>query len=362
MILDQGTLERYLTQLYGLPLEVTKISPIGCVDQTTPLKGYGYGANLKIEMRVAGAPRTVVFSSVKPGGFGHDHMSDRAAIVLWQSQAFNTLPRHVRAIDVGGFTDEGLKTLGDVRELFLVTEHIEGAEYAKDLERVKTSGRTSPLDHERVKALASYLADIHAVKRADPGYYERRTRELMGHNECLFGIMDSYPADHPWIRPEFLAEVEKRCIDWRWRIKRLTHRLSQVHGDFHPFNILFREGVDFTALDRSRGIWGEPADDLAALSINYLFWALLHAGRLEGPFRDLWETFYDTYLRASGDREALSVIPPYLAWRAVILGSPVWYPNYPDPLRRMMLNFARNVLERPEFDPNDVDPLMEDRA
>ena len=35
-----------------------------------------------------------------------------------------------------------------------------------------------------------------------------------------------------------------------------------MHGDFHPWNLLFREGVEFSVLDRSRGEWGEPADDV----------------------------------------------------------------------------------------------------
>jgi len=55
------------------------------------------------------------------------------------------------------------------------------------------------------------------------------------------------------------------------RIGSWAHRLSQVHGDFHPWNVLFREGVDFTVLDRSRGERGEPADDVTAMTINYIF-------------------------------------------------------------------------------------------
>jgi hypothetical protein len=363
MLLDRDKLERYFAELYGGPVRVKQVSPIGVVGpDASLLKEYGYGANLKIELEVGGEPRKVVLSTVKPGGFGHDHMSDRAAIVLWQHEAFNALDRHVKAIDVGGFTDQGLKSVRDVREFFLVTEHIEGAEYARDLDRIKASGLVTPLDLQRVKMLARYLAEIHAVKKDAPGYYERRTRELIGHNECLFGLTDSYPADYPGIPPAFLADLEKRCIDWRWKNKRLTHRLSQIHGDFHPFNILFRDGIDFTALDRSRGAWGEPADDLAGLSINYLFWGLLHRGTLEGPFRELWDTFFDTYLEASKDEEVLEVIQPYLAWRAIIVASPMWYPNYAFPLRRMILRFARNILEEAAFRPRDVEALLGERG
>ena len=33
-------------------------------------------------------------------------------------------------------------------------------------------------------------------------------------------------------------------------------------------DVMFREGTDFTVLDRSRGEWGEAADDVSAMTIN----------------------------------------------------------------------------------------------
>ena len=46
-----------------------------------------------------------------------------------------------------------------------------------------------------------------------------------------------------------------------------------MHGDFHTWNILFREGTDFSVLDRSRGEWGEwgeAVDDVICLALNVL--------------------------------------------------------------------------------------------
>jgi hypothetical protein len=359
--IDRKQLEPYLSARYGASVKVLEIAPLG---DTKPgpgaLKGYGYGTPLRIDLAVNGKKTSVVMSTVNPGGFGHQRMSDRAALLLWQHRGFNSLPRHVRSLDVGGFTPEGPVSLAPVEELFLVTEFVTGTVYAEDLNRIKREGRRDELDLERADALARYLAGIHADKREDPGMYERRTRELVGHNECLMGLTDSYPGDHPDVSPGTLIDIEKRCIDWRWRLKRFPHRLSRVHGDFHPFNLLFREGRDFSVLDRSRGSYGEPADDLAALSVNYLFWGLLHKKRFAPPFRTLWDAFFQTYLEASGDEEALSILPPYLTWRLLVLASPVWYPDYEPAIRRALLRLARSVLDVEVFDPHTVDRLLEE--
>ena len=42
--------------------------------------------------------------------------------------------------------------------------------------------------------------------------YFRFNRELLGHNECIFGLTDSYPTRHEWIRQEMLEDIEKKCV------------------------------------------------------------------------------------------------------------------------------------------------------
>ncbi len=359
--LDPAHLEDYLAALYRAPVEVLDIAPLGEAKAGPgALKGYGYGTPLRIDATIGGRPGSVVVSTVNPGGFGHQRMSDRAALLLWQYEGFNSLPRHVRALDVGGFTPEGPVSLARVDELFLVTEFVQGTEYAADLNRILLDGILGDGDLDRAGTLARYLAEIHAEKRDDPGLYKRRVRELVGHNECLMGLTDSYPPDHPDVSAGDLVAIEKRCIDWRWHLKGFTHRLSRVHGDFHPFNLLFREGSDFSVLDRSRGSCGEPADDVTALTVNYLFWGLLHQKTFAPPFRDLWDAFFQAYLEASGDDEVLSVLPPYLTWRILVLASPVWYPHYEASIRRTLLRLARNVLEADVLDWRQVDALLEE--
>ena len=165
------------------------------------------------------------------------------------------------------------------------------------------------------------------------------------------GIADSYPP-HPLITAEKLRRIEQSCVDWRWRFKALTHRLRQVHGDFHPWNILFRSGVDFSVLDRSRGEYGDAADDVSSLTMNYVFFSLQRYGRIEGDFEIF--RFWNRYLAKTGDQELLHVVAPFFAFRALAMASPVWYPNLLDETRSKLLTFIFSVLESNAFDPSLV--------
>jgi hypothetical protein len=343
-------LREYFAALFKTDVIIDGVCELGAGSKEArkkELKGFGYGKPYLIECNVNGKKKRVVLETLRvEGGFGHDHFSDRAQILIWQHSVFNKLPRHVRSVDVGAFTVNGnLKSTGDCREFFIVTELVEGQLYHVDLDRIKEQKRLTRLDLERCRALSDYLVAIHGVKKDSPELYVRRIRDLVGHGECIFGLTDSYPAKLPYISKRDFMEIEKKCVEWRWKLKNKTHRLSQVHGDYHPWNIMFRRGLDFTVLDRSRGEWGESADDVSALSINYLFYSLQTYGKLAGPFERLFKLFWKNYLDKTGDEEILSVIQPFYAWRGLVVASPLWYPNLALDVREKLFFFIKNILE-----------------
>jgi aminoglycoside phosphotransferase (APT) family kinase protein len=157
-----------------------------------------------------------------------------------------------------------------------------------------------------------------------------------------------------------LQALEDAANRWRWRLKPMNYRLRQVHGDFHPFNIVFAGGNEFYVLDRSRGAWGEPADDVSCLTINYLFFSLQRAGGLERPFRQLHDHFWEHYLTLRPDEEIVRVIQPWLAWRALVLASPIWYPTLSEETRRKLLAFAGNVMATDQYDYLNVNQYLEE--
>jgi aminoglycoside phosphotransferase family enzyme len=175
------------------------------------------------------------------------------------------------------------------------------------------------------------------------------------------GLDDAYPDRHGFIDRALLEEIEHAALTWRWRLRESEGRLVQVHGDFHPWNILFEDNDAFHVLDRSRGEWGEAADDVACLTINYLFFSLQRSGRLEGVFETLFDMFWKRYLDATRDREMLSLVAPFFAFRGLVIASPVWYPDLGEETRRRIFAFIRNVMAADRFDPSRVNDYAEAR-
>ena len=371
MTVQHEALAQYLKVALGGVVQVLAFRPLTGDEPTfamqepgvlrgSDLKAFGYGQPIQIDLLLNGIPRSYVLSTMRRGpGFGHDHMADRAGSLIWAHAAYGKLARHVGSLDVGFFTDEGqLQSAGRAKEYFLLVEKVDGAVYRVDLERIRTEGKATASDFDRAMALSGYLAKIHAEKGQDVQLYFRRIRDLIGHGEGIMGILDGYPAGYLPLPSQQQYLIESGCMAWRHYLKEKAERLSVVHGDFHPWNILFREGTDFTLLDRSRGEWGEPADDIAALSINYLFFSLLRSGQMEGPFRELFDLFYGEYLERTHDLELNSVIPPFYVFRALVIASPRWYPDLPEQVRVKLFRFAKAMLQVEQFDHKDLNRYL----
>ncbi len=358
--LKREEVERYLQRLFCAPVTVCSMAVLGSAGAGKDIKLYGYGTPVKVEYQIEDSQRRVsVLHTIQPARFGHEHMADRARELIWDHQVFNHLPRHVGSLDVGGFQHGGaLVSIGKVEEFCLLTDYVEGESYSRDLERLRDGSVLTEADIRRVDLLCDYLVEIHQVRRDDPGLYTRRIRELVGDGECIMGIADSY-MEHPSLPSGLLEEIEHLAVKWRWRLRDFAHRLRQVHGDFHPWNILFRSKDEFSLLDRSRGEYGDPADDVTSLTLNYLFFSLQRSGRLEGGLERLFLRFWDRYLEKTRDTEILKVAAPFLAFRGLVMASPVWYPTLREKVRRQILALVLAVLQSDSFDPRKANDYCE---
>lgn len=351
-------LQKYLESIYKSTVEIVSIQYL-TGEEAGSVKEFGYGKPLLIVLDIGKSRDKIVLHTVRPGKYGHERRSDRAQNVILDFDNFNELNKHVPAIGLGAFTeDQGIVNLSNSEEFFLLTQFVPGRPYAEDLINISGGRELQPDDHQRALSLADYLAKIHSEKMESRGLYHRTVRDLLGHGEGIMGLIDSYPKDFSVAPESRLSHIEKRLIDCRWLLKKNPGRLSQVHGDFHPWNILFRKNNDFSVLDRSRGMFGDPADDVSALSINYIFFSLQQTGTFGGAFRVLFDLFWEHYLQNSQDVSLNSVIQPFFVWRALVLAHPGWYPNLKESTYRKLFTFIENVLEEEWFDPQEINQYL----
>jgi hypothetical protein len=87
------------------------------------------------------------------------------------------------------------------------------------------------------------------------------------------------------------------------------------------------------------------------MAINYVFFALGAPGAWQGGLGSLWGLFWSRYLDRTGDDGLLEVVAPFLAWRALVLSSPRWYPAFDAGARDRLLGLAERALDAPRFDP-----------
>lgn len=339
-------------------VSVTRLG-IDSAPEGAATKGAGYGAPLRIDLEREGRREIVVLHSATKNQFGHDRRADRAAEALLAFDTFDAVPRHVRALDVGAFSGEsGFISLRESGEFYLLSEWAEGALYAESLRRIVRDAALEADDLRKVDQLANYLAELHAPRELQPVSQARAQRDLFGSGEGIFGIVDSYPEPCPGLAAGRLRNLERLCCDWRWTLKARARPLRRIHGDFHPFNLLFDDNGRLRLLDTSRGSHGDAADDVTCLALNYPFFALERPEAWHGVLSRLWFRFWSHYLARSADAELLDVAAPYLAWRGLVLANPVWYPSLSDSARSRLFDFIESVLEKPRFEPESVEQMF----
>ena len=322
-------------------------------------KAAGYGRPLHLELELPdGRRRAVVFHLVNADDYGHDRRADRAAEQLGAFDSVGRIAEHAAALDVG-FVEEdgGLRSIAGCGEPYLITEWLDGRRYAGDLRALAGGAPVTPRDLRRVDALARYLVELHRPLGSARPLYRRSVRDLIGSGEGIYGIVDGYPPDTPAAPPSRLRALEALCAHWRWTLRSREERLATIHGDFHPFNVLFGPDDRPRLLDASRGCAGEPADDVTAMAVNYVFFALGAPGAWSrlGP---LWHRFIERYTGGRGNGDWLAVAPPYFAWRALVVSSPVFYPALAAADRDALLTLAERFLAAERLEPGWADEVF----
>jgi hypothetical protein len=312
----------------------------------------------KIVYQAGKQRKTVVLRTITPVGFSHDYVSDRANVFVMQQRLSEIVPKHIKSIDVGGLTKYGkLVSLGDCKEFFQIVQEAKGGEYFKDLERIKSTGKLTADDKKRALSLSNYLVQLHkkkfnGSKESAKSIYKRHLRDCIGHGEMLMGVIDTYPDKVSWVNDNQIVKfVSKTIVLWQ-KLKHKHKRLCRCHGDFHPGNVLFKKG--FIVMDASRQEWGDPADDLTCMGINYLWYALMQKGSFKGPFIELFNIYWNNYIKKTKDKELSKIAPLFFAFRGIVVAHPTFYAAQSNKVRKNVFKFINKVLDKKEFNPKKL--------
>jgi len=354
---NEESLRNYLESKFGHGIEVLDIVKLG--------EGF-HNAGFLLKFKQDSKLKALVMRIVRGDtGWGHDYVSDRASVLLLQHMLYNTAPENtcIPSIDVVAVLKNGsLVSIGDAVEFIQLVEPLteeHGRPYVEYLLELSKRESLTYKDVDMCIKCVEYLSTLHSEKVSNRNLYVRHIRDLIGHGEMLMGVVDTYQDDLDFISDEEICRIEVEAVKWRSRLKKKTHRLSRIHGDFHPFgNIRFKPDGSIVAVDLSREMYGEPADDVTALTINYLFISIWQHGSLKDGFRRLFKLFYEEYISRTGDEEILRVVQPFYAFRGMVVIHPIYYPEMGKEQRRMLVNFILNVLEEEAFNPDDVDRYL----
>ncbi|MFH0875675.1 MAG: phosphotransferase [archaeon] len=360
--IEKKIMQKYLENKFKDKVQILEYKRLG-----TGWHGTGYSVRFKVKEN----EKKVVLRTLRPEGFSHDYFSDRAASFILQHELSNKVKNHNKSIDVGGYTPKGeLVSIGDCKEFFQIVEFVEGREYVKDLIDIMKRGKLTKEDKDKALILSNYLVELHKEKYVPIGVtkeeknalassiYRRHLRDCIGHGEMLMGVIDTYPDNLKWTNRKEFSWIIGKAAELREELKDDYKRLARMHGDFHPANIIFKD-KKMIVLDASREFFGDPADDFTSMALNYIWYAIQHKGNFSGPFKELFDIYWNNYMKKTKDYKIRKIAPIFIAFRYVVMAHPIFFDFQSDSVRRKLFNIIKNTLNSNEFNPANINEYIQ---
>lgn len=356
MKINEEELKKYLKSKYKNKISEIKIKKLG-----SGVLGTGYSINFKLNDE----NKTLIIKSLFKENLGMDHYSDRASSLLEAHDNYNKMENHIKSEDViAQNEDDSLISIGNAKEFYILMEEAKGENLFKDFENIKKSKLLNEKTKDKIKKISDFLVKLHKNKHESISLYRRKIRDIIGSGGSLIGLLDMHPENDFRKFEKEWTEIIKRSINFWKKSRNLNHRLSEIHADFHPGNLWF-DGDKLIILDRSKGRFGEPADDIIAFGINPIMYALITNEKFEGPFKEIFDLFWNNYFKQTKDKEMRKIMAPYIAFRISVITNPLFYNDKffgaaekASLIRKKLINFALNVLKEDEFNPEKINLYM----
>ncbi|MEK6914446.1 MAG: hypothetical protein AABW83_02235 [Nanoarchaeota archaeon] len=358
MDIKEKEIEKYLKNKYKKNISEIKIEKLG-----SGVFGTGYRLKFKLDNK----DKTLILKSLFKENLGMDHYSDRASSLLEAHDNYNKMESHIKSEDVIAHNNnDSLTSIGDTKEFYILMEEAKGEDLFKDFENIRKSRLLEEKTKNKIKIISDFLVELHKNKHKSTSLYRRKIRDTIGSGCSLIGLLDMHPENaFKQFEKEWLEIIKLSINFWR-KSRNLTHRLSEIHADYHPGNLWFNNN-ELIILDRSKGRFGEPADDIIAFAINPIMYSLITNQKFEGSFKEIFDLFWNNYFKQTKDKEMRKIMAPYIAFRISVITNPLFYNDEffgsskkANLIRKKLINFALNVLKDKEFDPKKINLYLKE--
>ncbi len=339
---DLAAWSRAVSNLLDTPAVVLSVTGDPAGD-----KAHGMTQSVELTVQSHGRVRRAYLKTPREDLYGETLAADALREAAWRVEGYDWFPGHARCAAVGRSAAGSLVRLEPLTDTPWLLEWAEpGIRYADRLDDLEALGadRAAAEAHR----LCSAMVALHRPVAGDQTVlYRRALRDaLIVPVQRLVDSADSFWAT----RRDLRVDVEHACAQWRLLLTDRGDRLRYVHHDFHPWNVFIgpcdREVRTIGA--RLPGV-GDPNDDFAAFTVNYLWFSHASNGRVSGAYRAGLESFRRTFRELGGDDGGPALMAPFLAKRLLVLLNPTYYPAMPPATGAWLEDLLRRCL-RDEID------------
>lgn len=243
-----------------------------------------------------------------------------------------------------GITD----TLGESHHIVEVQKYRKGTPYIEYLDKLSNQKELTTKDKAYMNRIVDKLYLVHSsplevTDSQRKKLYTRGLQEVLTHPELTISLLnENHHASNIFEgerKYEYIVEMLK-VID---HLKVHNHRLSIIHGDFWPYNILIDDEDDAFFIDYSRITYGDPGHDVGNLYM-YLQWLAIY--KKNTIYADLAEYFLIRYSATGNDELVKQTSVGYIGFTGAACLVEDFYPDATHEMRKTFHTHLLKVLRQ----------------
>jgi len=263
------------------------------------------------------------------GGMSKDYNSDKVGYFLLQHTCASNHINHCKSYGISFKDFKGeIFNLDTIKDTYQVIDYVSGKEF---FETITNLEEKFDLVTPYLDKIIDYLVQLHSIKpdfnkQKTNNLYNRHLKDVIG-SEVFLDVLDAWSENDDLVTLKIKEKVNSKLFILREQYKNNYKRCSRIHADLHFGNIFFNMKKELTVLDSARNPWGEPADDLICLLINFDYISIKKHKEITSYYENIKQYILKRYLEKTKDSDIKNYFDLFYILRLFILLNPNFFNN-----------------------------------